>query len=96
MMKPRDRAPRSADDDEQRGRGGHRHRGRARRASTVAGKTGTAEIDRRCDINQLWFIAFAPAHDPTVAIAVTIEASTGYGGDVAAPIAKHVMQELLQ
>jgi penicillin-binding protein A len=61
----------------------------------VAGKTGTAEVDRGCP-NQLWFIAFAPAQDPRVAIAVTVECGTGFGGTVAAPIAKAVMQELLK
>ena len=30
----------------------------------VAGKTGTAEVDRPCGPNQLWFIAFAPAEEP--------------------------------
>jgi penicillin-binding protein A len=62
----------------------------------VAGKTGTAEVDRPCGPNQLWFIAFAPAQDPRVAIAVTVECGTGFGGTVAAPIAKAVMQELLK
>jgi penicillin-binding protein A len=62
----------------------------------VAGKTGTAEVDRACGPNQLWFIAFAPVQDPRVAIAVTVECGTGFGGTVAAPIAKAVMQELLK
>jgi peptidoglycan glycosyltransferase len=62
----------------------------------VAGKTGTAEVDRPCGPNQLWFIAFAPVHDPRVAIAATVECGTGFGGTVAAPIAKAVMQELLK
>jgi peptidoglycan glycosyltransferase len=62
----------------------------------VAGKTGTAEVDRPCGPNQLWFIAFAPVKDPRVAIAVTVECGTGFGGTVAAPIAKAVMQELLK
>jgi peptidoglycan glycosyltransferase len=61
----------------------------------VAGKTGTAEVGHGCP-NQLWFIAFAPAKDPQVAIAVTVECGTGFGGTVAAPIAKAVMQELLK
>jgi peptidoglycan glycosyltransferase len=61
----------------------------------VAGKTGTAEVGHSCP-NQLWFIAFAPAKDPQVAIAVTVECGTGFGGTVAAPIAKAVMQELLK
>jgi peptidoglycan glycosyltransferase len=62
---------------------------------SVGGKTGTAEVGHSCP-NQVWFIAFAPLHDPKVAIAVTIECSAGTGGDVAAPIAKNVMQELLK
>ena len=62
----------------------------------VAGKTGTAEVDRSCGPNQVWFIAFAPARDPRIAVAVTIECSTGTGGEVAAPIAKAVMQEALR
>jgi penicillin-binding protein A len=62
----------------------------------VAGKTGTAEVDRPCGPNQLWFIAFAPVQDPRVAIAATVECGTGFGGTVAAPIAKAVMQELLK
>jgi peptidoglycan glycosyltransferase len=63
---------------------------------SVGGKTGTAEVDRPCGPNQVWFIAFAPRHDPKVAIAATVECSSGTGGDVAAPIAKQVMQELLK
>jgi penicillin-binding protein A len=62
----------------------------------VAGKTGTAEVDRACGPNQLWFIAFAPVRNPRVAIAATVECGTGFGGTVAAPIAKAVMQELLK
>jgi peptidoglycan glycosyltransferase len=61
----------------------------------VGGKTGTAEVDHGCP-NQLWFIAFAPLQDPRVAIAATVECGTGFGGTVAAPIAKAVMQELLK
>jgi peptidoglycan glycosyltransferase len=59
----------------------------------VAGKTGTAEVGA---VNQAWFIAFAPVQRPRVAIAVTVERTTGQGGTVAAPIAKQVMQELLR
>ena len=61
----------------------------------VAGKTGTAEIVPGQAINQVWFIAFAPLDHPKVAIAVTIERSSGEGGTVAAPVAKTVMQTLL-
>ncbi len=60
----------------------------------VAGKTGTAE--RGGPINQAWFIGFAPVKNPRVAIAVTVEQTTGQGGTVAAPIAKQVMQSLLR
>jgi peptidoglycan glycosyltransferase len=58
----------------------------------VAGKTGTAE--RGAD-NQAWFIAFAPVDKPRIAIAATVEHTSGQGGTVAAPIAKQVMQVLL-
>ena len=61
----------------------------------VAGKTGTAEVDGGAS-NQVWFIGFAPADDPKMAIAVTVERSDATGGDVAAPIAKAVLQSLLE
>jgi penicillin-binding protein A len=59
----------------------------------VAGKTGTAEVG---GTNQAWFIAFAPAQSPRIAIAVTVERTSGQGGTVAAPIAKRVMETLLR
>jgi penicillin-binding protein A len=61
----------------------------------VAGKTGTAEtgVDH---IYTAWFVAFAPADHPQVAIAVVLEKqANGFGGAVAAPIAKQVMETLL-
>jgi peptidoglycan glycosyltransferase len=62
-----------------------------------AGKTGTASIGTAgSDLTQPWFIGFAPIQDPKVAIAVTVERSNGgFGGTVAAPIAKAVVQTLL-
>jgi peptidoglycan glycosyltransferase len=62
-----------------------------------AGKTGTASIGLPGqDLTQPWFIGFAPINDPKVAIAVTVERSQGgFGGTVAAPIAKDVVQTLL-
>ncbi len=60
----------------------------------VAGKTGTAEVENGA-ANQVWFIGFAPRQDPKVAVAVTVERSDGQGGTVAAPIAKQVMETLL-
>jgi peptidoglycan glycosyltransferase len=61
---------------------------------SVAGKTGTAEIgrDRPTDA---WFIAFAPAEDPVVAIALLIEEG-GVGGQVAAPLVKPVLEVALK
>jgi penicillin-binding protein A len=64
--------------------------------TTFAGKTGTAEIDPQAGINQPWFIAFAPATDPQVAVAATIERCTHcFGADVAGPVATQVMESLL-
>jgi peptidoglycan glycosyltransferase len=62
----------------------------------VAGKTGTAETQIGKTTNNVWFIAFAPADHPRVAIAVTMEKQIGFGGDVAAPVAKAVMESLLK
>ena len=62
-----------------------------------AGKTGTASIGMAgLNLTQPWFIGFAPIQNPKVAIAVTIDRSQGgFGGQVAAPIAKAVVQTLL-
>jgi peptidoglycan glycosyltransferase len=59
---------------------------------SVAGKTGTAEVDPAAGINDLWFIAFTDQ----VAVAAVIERQTGQGGTVAAPVAKQVLQALGQ
>jgi len=61
----------------------------------VAGKTGTAQTSTPGE-SQVWFIAYAPLQDPRYAIAVTVERSTGQGGTVAAPIARNVLESLLQ
>jgi peptidoglycan glycosyltransferase len=61
-----------------------------------AGKTGTAEIDVEAGINQPWFIAFAPAENPQVAVAATIERCQGcFGAQVAGPVATQVIDSLL-
>jgi len=62
-----------------------------------AGKTGTASVGLAgLNLTQPWFIGFAPIQNPKVAIAVTVERSQGgFGGTVAAPIAKAVVQTLL-
>jgi peptidoglycan glycosyltransferase len=64
----------------------------------VAGKTGTAEIGvTGANLTQPSFVAFAPADHPTIAIAVTVERSQGgFGGTVAAPIARAVLESLLR
>jgi penicillin-binding protein A len=61
----------------------------------VAGKTGTAETQIGTAINNVWFIAFAPAASPRVAIAVTLEHVPGQGASFAAPVAREVMEVLL-
>ena len=61
----------------------------------VAGKTGTAESGA-AGRNQAWFIGFAPAANPVVAVAVLVEDTTGTGGGVAAPIAGNVMRTAVE
>lgn len=60
---------------------------------TVAGKTGTAESGH--GTSHAWFIAFAPAGAPTVAVAVVVE-DGGQGGVVASPIAGSVLRAAVQ
>ena len=65
----------------------------------VAGKTGTAQHDPN-RAPHAWFIAFAPAQDPQVAVAVVVEdggsaGSEATGGRVAAPIARSIMRAVL-
>ena len=61
----------------------------------VAGKTGTAETGRAGE-NDTWFIAFAPADNPQVAVAVALSNQSGTGGTTAAPIAKQIIEALLR
>jgi len=60
---------------------------------TVAGKTGTAENETEKD--HAWFVGYAPAEDPQIAIAVVLENDGRSGGDAAAPIAGRVMNKYL-
>ena len=62
---------------------------------SVAGKTGTAETGRPGQ-NDIWFIGFAPADDPQVAVAVALSNQASTGGTTAAPIAKQIMEALLE
>ncbi len=67
----------------------------------VAGKTGTAETpgNKACgggeEENQAWFIGFAPADDPQIAIAASVECTEQFGNDVAAPIFADVAETIL-
>jgi len=88
--------------NEPRGTGG----GCALKQVKVAGKTGTAQVIRMAadfkkeDMNRMplkfrdhaWFVTYAPAEDPQIALAVLVEHG-GYGGAVAAPIAKKVIEK---
>lgn len=67
----------------------------------VAGKTGTAETpgNKACgggtEENQAWFMGFAPADEPKIAIAVSVECTPQFGNDVAAPIFADVAEAIL-
>jgi peptidoglycan glycosyltransferase len=61
----------------------------------VAGKTGTAESGVE-GTNTTSFMAFAPADNPRVAVAVILERQSGTGGTTAAPIAKQIMEALIR
>ncbi len=61
---------------------------------TICGKTGTAQTVSGADRKALelsWFIGFAPAHNPEIAIAVIAEKG-GHGSDTAVPIASRIFQ----
>ena len=73
----------------------------------IAGKTGTAQVyglkqDEKYDEKLIdeklrdhaLFIAFAPADDPKIAVAVIVEHG-GHGSSVAAPIARRIMDSYL-
>ncbi len=74
---------------------------------TIAGKTGTAQVftvaqnaryNEKTVAERLrdhaWFIAFAPADAPRIAICVLVE-NGGFGASAAAPIARRVMDAYL-
>ncbi len=55
------------------------------------GKTGTAETDGGNGPNTTWFVAYAPAQHPKLALAVFMERSGGYGANTAAPVARQII-----
>jgi cell division protein FtsI/penicillin-binding protein 2 len=68
---------------------------------TVAGKTGTAELTSAAPTapsnpkdSDAWFVAYAPAERPTIAVAVLL-VRAGFGGDTAAPVARQVLRAAL-
>jgi penicillin-binding protein A len=62
---------------------------------TVAGKTGTAELGAGPGVTDAWFVAFAPARAPQLAVAVVMFRA-GAGGDAAAPVAHDVLVSALR
>jgi penicillin-binding protein 2 len=56
----------------------------------VAGKTGTAERGTTIP-DQSWYVAVAPADNPEIVVAVTIERG-GFGVDAAAPVAARILE----
>jgi penicillin-binding protein A len=60
----------------------------------LAGKTGTAETGVN-GLNTAWFIAFAPVVHPKIAVAVVIEHTPEFGGQISAPIAASVIKAYL-
>jgi membrane peptidoglycan carboxypeptidase len=74
--------------------------GTARRARhpevDVAGKTGTVQVPHRYpDVNDAWFISFAPYENPRIALAIQIENGKS-GGSVGAPIANQIITEVVK
>jgi penicillin-binding protein 2 len=55
---------------------------------TIAGKTGTAERGAQGD--QSWYVAAAPANDPRIVVATTIERG-GFGAEAAAPATRRIL-----
>ena len=59
----------------------------------VAGKTGSAEFDSS-SASHAWFVGFAPAKNPQIAISVIVE-NCGTGSEYAVPIAKRMFESYL-
>ena len=59
----------------------------------TAGKTGTAQ--NPFGLEHAWFVGYAPADYPKIAVVVLLE-NTGHGGEFAAPVAKKIMEAYLK
>lgn len=59
----------------------------------VGGKTGTGQTSPNRD-NHAWFVGLAPLSDPEFIVVVLIDEG-GSGGQVAAPVARHIIQYLM-
>lgn len=59
---------------------------------SVACKTGTAQHGSEKDLPHAWITLFAPAYDPQIIVTVLAE-SSGEGSNIAAPIAKKILEE---
>jgi penicillin-binding protein 2 len=67
----------------------------------IAGKTGTADFRAHGkDVNLAWFIGFAPADNPQIAVAVMVEGTKAsdsfHGGSTAGPIAKDIFLKFIE
>jgi peptidoglycan glycosyltransferase len=60
----------------------------------VAGKTGTAQVGGATTLPDAWFIGYAPANNPRLAVLVLKE-QAGEGSSVAAPIAAQILAAAL-
>jgi penicillin-binding protein 2 len=59
----------------------------------VGGKTGTAQSSRTRD-NHAWFVGVAPIDNPRYVVVILIDEG-GSGGQVAAPVARQILQHLM-
>ena len=67
----------------------------------IAGKTGTADFRAHGqEVNLAWFVGYAPADDPQIAVAVMVEGASAadsfHGGSTAGPVAKDIFLEFIR
>src|ERR1019366_1177821 len=66
-------------------------------ADNVAAKTGTAQVGNSSQNTDDWMIAFAPASDPTIAVAVVLpfQVTSATGAAVAGPVMRCLVEAAL-